>query len=124
MTDGKYRVVSEVNDYQLGAVFFVAGDIDNDGQEDIVDGKGRVYSWNGSRLCYQGDVMEAVGLELQYGFESIFVGDVYGNGQNRLVVLARPVEERDNGGMPEYRPLGMYVIDVELPLLDEACLEE
>ena len=124
MTDGEYRVVSEVNDYQLGAVSFVAGDIGNDGKEDIVDGKGRVYTWNGSRLCYRGNVIEAAGLELQYGFQSIFVGDVYGDRQNRLVGLARPGKEQGREDTPEYRPLGMYVVRVDLAESEGVCLEE
>ena len=123
MTDSEYRMVFESRGDYVGTLYFVAGDIDNDGKEDIVDAKGRMYTWNGSQLCDQGNVIRAAGLKLQRGLESIFVGDVYGDGQNRLVFTGRPMEEKDDEGHLTYPMPGMYVIKVELPESGGICLE-
>jgi hypothetical protein len=88
--------------------FFEAGDIDGDGAAEIVESSGEIYEWTGERLSSQANLLDAVGKNLCYGLESIYIGDLFGDGQNRIVFTGRYADEGEI--CSDTRPPRMYVV--------------
>jgi hypothetical protein len=90
--------------------FFTVGDIDNDGRVEVIDSTGTVHRWITDRLLPQMNLIEAVGESFHYGLENIYIGDIYGDGRNRVIFTGRcfsPGEMRCN--YPR-----MYVVSASL----------
>jgi hypothetical protein len=89
--EGYFRLIDElplVYPDPLRSIFAV-GDADNDGLIEIVSDSGGVYKWVNDRLCYQANLLEEIGQDVTYGLESVYIEDVYGSGQNKIVFTRR-----------------------------------
>ena len=92
MIAGSYQLLfesAESEPLKKGIDRFVTGDVDNDGLTEIIDNRGSVYKWNSNQLCYQGNLIEAIEQDLEYGLEGMYIGDVYGNGENKIIFTGR-----------------------------------
>ena len=89
---------------------FVAGDVDDDGADEILAGNGVLYKWVDGRLVPQMDLMEAMGIEFCHGLESMYVGDVHNDGKNRIVFVAR--DPKDTKYCSNDSPFRVYVVSV------------
>ena len=65
------------------------GDIDNDGRAEVIDSSGTIHKWIAGRLHAQMSLGETIGEDLHYGLESIYVGDIFGDGHNRVIFTGR-----------------------------------
>jgi hypothetical protein len=92
-TQGKYVLVYEgLPHYSHLYYFFAAGDIDGDGAAEIIESSGEVYEWVDDRLSSRANLVEDTGKDLYYGLESIYIGDLFGDGQSRIVFTGRYAE--------------------------------
>lgn len=68
---------------------FVLGDADNDGRIEVLDDAGDIYSWIGNQLCYEGNLLEAMGEDVGYGLEWPSIEDIYKDGTMRIIFIRR-----------------------------------
>ncbi len=69
--------------------FFTIGDIDNDGRAEVIDSSGAVHRWIADRLHPQMNLIETVEESFHYGLENVYIGDIYGDGRNRVIFTGR-----------------------------------
>jgi|GEM_PF-3020567 len=89
--------------------FFAVGDVDNDGRTEVISSAGELYKWTNNQLVPQTNLIAAIGEDFYHGLESIYIGDVYGDGQNKVVFTARYFDSVEH--RPALSPR-MYVVRI------------
>lgn len=121
---GNYQLIFESPETEpmvKGIISFTMGDVDNDNSDEIIDNTGAIYNWNNNRLCYQGNLAEAVGNDLFYGLESIRISDVYGDGKNRIIFTGRYAKNTEET-CPDFCKPRLYVVSLNSALPIDVCL--
>jgi len=91
--------------------YFAVGDADNDGKDEILASNGELYDWGDGDMVSNINVMKAKNKDFCLGLESIYIGKVYNNEQNRIIFTARDSTKGDTF-CPDASSPQMYIVNL------------